>query len=247
MDNLSGHIAKVWDKWAADNDVWTTPISHEAFADIANGRYHITVTCQKDIPRAWYGDVTGKALLGLAAGGGQQMPVFAALGADVTVLDYSDKQLDAERTVAEREHYDIQIIKGDMAKRLPFADESFDIIINPVSVCYAEDAEHVWRECRRVLKPGGVLIAGFGNPFQMALDENGTVAYKLPRNPLKDNTPEELEAILAGDDGVYFSHSLDTLIGGQARAGLCLTDLYEDYHFGATLAPTYIATRTVKA
>ena len=130
MDNLSGHIAKVWDKWAADNDVWTRPISHEAFADIANGRYHITVTCQKDIPRAWYGNVAGKALLGLAAGGGQQMPVFAALGADVTVLDYSDKQLDAERMVAEREHYDIQIIKGDMTKRLPFADESFDIIIN---------------------------------------------------------------------------------------------------------------------
>jgi 2-polyprenyl-3-methyl-5-hydroxy-6-metoxy-1,4-benzoquinol methylase len=34
--------------------------------------------------------------LGLACGGGQQMPVFAALGADCTVLDYSEKQLASE-------------------------------------------------------------------------------------------------------------------------------------------------------
>jgi hypothetical protein len=33
--------------------------------------------------------VKGKRLLGLASGGGQQMPVFAALGANVTILDYS--------------------------------------------------------------------------------------------------------------------------------------------------------------
>src|SRR5690242_1272912 len=145
------------------------------------------------------------------------MPVFVALGADVTVFDYSDKQLDAEKQVAQREGYAIQIVKGDMSKALPFDQDRFDIIFNPVSVCYVEDVEHVWRECARVLKPGGILMSGFGNPFEMALDENDQVKRKLPYNPIKDCTDAELE-VLAREDGILFSHSLDTLIGGQARA-----------------------------
>lgn len=132
-----------------------------------------------------------------------------------------------------------------MSKQFPFADSSFDIIYNPVSVQYVEDVEHVWRECYRILKPGGILMSGLGNPFQSALDENGTVANKLPWNPLKSCTEKELQKLVE-EDGLLFSHSLDTLIGGQARAGLCITDLYEDYHFGSVLAPTYIATRAKK-
>jgi AcrR family transcriptional regulator len=71
----------------------------------------------------------------LASGGGQQMPVFAALGAFCTVLDYSPLQLESERVVAEREGYDIKIIRGDMTKRLPFEDNEFDIVFHPVSNC----------------------------------------------------------------------------------------------------------------
>ena len=48
------------------------------------------------------------------------------------------------------------------------------------------------------------------------------------------------------DDGLMFNHSLNTLIGGQGRNGLHVVDLYEDYHFGCELAPTYIATRAIK-
>lgn len=88
-------------------------------------------------------------------------------------------------------------------------------------------------------------MSGFGNPFQFALDENDKVAIKIPWNPLKNCTEEELEKLLE-EDGLMFSHSLDTLIGGQGRAGFCMTDLYEDYHFGSVLAPTYIATRAKK-
>ena len=85
---------------------------------------------------------------------------FAALGADCTVLDYSEEQLKSERLVADREGYGIEIIRGDMTKRLPFADESFDLIFHPVSNCYVEEVKPIWRECCRILKPSGILLAG---------------------------------------------------------------------------------------
>jgi len=244
QDEYTTQIASIWDRWADEKDPWTTPITHEAFLQAKQGIYHLTITCQKDVPAKWYMPVGNKQWLGLASGGGQQMPVFAALGARVTVMDFSEKQLAAEKMVAEREGYDIGIVKGDMSKAFPFADDSFDVIFNPVSVCYIADAEHVWKECFRILKQGGVLMSGFGNPFQMALDENDRVAHTLPIDPIK-NAQEKGSSVL-DEDTCYFSHSLDTLIGGQARAGFCLADLYEDYHFGSTIAPTYIATRAVK-
>ena len=44
----------------------------------------------------------GAKILGLASGGGQQMPIFTALGAECTVLDYSKEQLKKEEIVAAR-------------------------------------------------------------------------------------------------------------------------------------------------
>ena len=75
------------------------------------------------------------------------------------------KQLESERMVAEREGYSIQIVRGDMTKPLPFPDGQFDVIFHPVSNCYIEDVYQVWRECYRILKPGGILLAGMDNGF----------------------------------------------------------------------------------
>lgn len=94
-------------------------------------------------PHEWFGDLRGKKVLGLASGGGQQVPIFNALGAQCTVLDYSSRQIENELLVAEREGYEIETIEGDMTKTLPFEDESFDVVFHPVSNCYVEDVQPV--------------------------------------------------------------------------------------------------------
>lgn len=64
------------------------------------------------------------------------MPIFSTLGANCTVLDYSEKQLASEQLVAERENYDINIVRADMTQPLPFDENYFDLIFHPVSNCY---------------------------------------------------------------------------------------------------------------
>ena len=91
------------------------------------------------------------------------MPIFAACGGICTVLDYSDRQLASEEMVARREGYEIEIVKADMTKKFPFADETFDLIFHPVANCYVEEVLPIWKECHRVLKKGGVLLAGVDN------------------------------------------------------------------------------------
>lgn len=207
------------------------------------------LTPVKCVPKAWFPPLRGAAVLGLASGGGQQMPVFAAQGAHCTVLDFSEKQLESERMVAERENYSIDIVRADMAKPLPFADEQFDLIFHPVSNVYIEQVEPVWRECFRVLKPGGTLLAGLDNGIGFAFDdEERALRFRLPFNPLKD--PALYKASMENDWGIEFSHDIGEQIGGQLRAGFTLLDVYEDTNGRGPLheygVPTYFATRAVK-
>ena len=150
--------SKTIDRWVEEGWEWGKPVSHEEYEKAKAGTWDVKLTPVKFVPHSWLGELKGKRVLGLASGGGQQMPIFAALGAQCTVLDYSQRQLDSEKLVAEREGYDITIVRADMTKRLPFDENSFDLIFHPVSNCYVYAVLPIWRECARVLKPGGRLV-----------------------------------------------------------------------------------------
>ena len=242
--------ANAVDRLVESGWTWGMCVDHKTWLRAREGDWQVLLTPTKPVPRDWLGDLRGRRVLGLACGGGQQMPIFAAVGAICTVLDYSPKQLENDRRVAKREGYDIEIVRADMTKPLPFGDDCFDLIFHPVSNCFIEEVEPVWRECFRVLKPGGALLAGFDSFINYAVDfqDESFLKHRLPFNPLKDASQM---ADLAAEGGtVEFSHTLEEQIGGQLRAGFRLLDLYEDTNGSGFLhdmnIPAYIATRSVK-
>ena len=237
------------DKWANEGWEWGQPIDHETFEKAKNNDWSVVLTPTKPVPKEWFCEMKGAKVLGLASGGGQQMPIFSALGAECTVLDYSEKQLQSEKEVAKRESYEINLVKADMTKPLPFEDEAFDLVFHPVSNCYIEDVVHVWKECYRILKKGGILLAGLDNGINFIFDdEEEKLMNKLPFNPLKDK--ELYEKSLKNDWGIQFSHTIEEQIGGQLQAGFILTDIFEDINGQGRLhdfnVPTFYATRAVK-
>ena len=247
--NYTDINAAAIDRWVEEGWEWGRPIDHETFVRAKNGDWDVLLTPTKPVPHEWFGELSGKKLLGLASGGGQQMPIFAALGAECTVLDYSLRQLESERLVAEREGYPIRIVHDDMTLRFPFEDGEFDIIFHPVSNCYVRDVQHVWRECARVLKSGGALLSGTDHFVNYLVDDDEErIVNRLPFDPLSD--PEQMKQLEESDSGVQFSHSLTEQITGQLRAGFTLLDLYEDTNGSGRLhelnVPTMLAMRAVK-
>ena len=107
MKHYTDQNAKVTDRWVEAGWEWGQPISVETFREAQSGTWDVLLTPQKFVPREWFapflqnGKLTGTKLLGLAAGGGQQIPIFTALGADCTVLDYSDRQRRHRRICAK--------------------------------------------------------------------------------------------------------------------------------------------------
>ncbi|MGX7139906.1 class I SAM-dependent methyltransferase [Facklamia languida] len=237
------------DRWVEEGWEWGKPISHEDYVKAKNGEWKVFLTPTVAVPKDWFGDLKGKKILGLASGGGQQMPIFQALGADCTVLDYSSKQIESELKISERESYQIQVIEGDMTKRLPFEDKSFDLVFHPVSNCYVEDVYHVFNEAYRVLKKGGLFLAGLNNEINYIVDQDEKeIVFKMPFNPLKD---EKARAYMEQEDGgMQFSHNMTEQIGGQLKAGFTLLDLYEDTNGFGRLhdlnIKSYIVTKAVK-
>ena len=241
--------AQTIDRWVREGWEWGVPITHQAYLDALAGNWDVVLTPTKPVPKAWFGDLKGKRVLGLASGGGQQMPIFAALGAVCTVLDYSPAQLESERMVSQREGYDIRIIRADMTKPLPFDGSSFDLIFHPVSNCYVREVRPIFRECFRVLKPGGALMGGYDMGINFLVDEKEErIVYGLPFDPIAN--PALMAELQQSDSGVQFSHTLEDQVGGQLAAGFQITDLYEDTNGYGRLhdmgIPSFAAIRAVK-
>ena len=71
--------ARVIDGWCEEGWEWGKPIDHETYLQALQGRWEVLLTPTKFVPHAWFGELRGKKVLGLASGGGQQLPIFSAL------------------------------------------------------------------------------------------------------------------------------------------------------------------------
>lgn len=234
IDSILNHNRHAWN-WAAMNgNRWSIPVSEDIIARARTGDLKIVLTPEKNIPKDWLGDIRGKAVLGLASGGGQQGPVLAAAGAIVTILDLSPEQLQKDRTCAGTYGLNIKTIESSADNLSALSDSSFDLIINPVSNCFFPELVPVWRECARVLKAGGLLLYAFSNPinylfdFEKANRGEYVLKYKIPYSDRISLSSEEQARFIYPEAPLEFSHSLTDQLGLLMRSGFVIEDMYED-------------------
>ena len=253
--NIRDYNRYAWGRQVDLKNKFTVPVTHETIEAARKGDFAVLLTETKPVPQDWFPPFSELDLLGLACGGGQQGPVFAALGANVTIFDNSPAQLEQDHLVARQEGLQLRTVEGDMRDLSTFKDASFDLIFHPVSNVFCPEIRPVWRECFRVLRPGGLLLAGFGNSvyflFGTHIDEQETlqIKYSIPYSDLEDLDPEELDAVIEEGSPLEYGHSLTDQIGGQIDAGFVITGFYEDICPDSPISkyhPEYIATRAEK-
>jgi SAM-dependent methyltransferase len=234
--DLSEHNASAWDEESVEESPWCTPVSSETIEKARNGEIELKLTPNKFVPSSWLEGIKGKDVLCLGSGGGQQAPILAAAGANVISYDISQEQLNKDLFVANRDKLKLQTIRGDMSDLSAFEDASCDLIVNAVSDIFVRDIKKVWKECYRVLKPGGELFSGMMNPSFFLFDHadaaesgNLTVKHKLPYSDFSSISEKKRKKMVSNNVPLVFGHSLETLIGGQTNAGFAIIDLYEDW------------------
>ncbi|MFI6739431.1 methyltransferase domain-containing protein [Nonomuraea sp. NPDC050451] len=108
------------------------------------------------------GDVAGRRILDAGCGSGPLSATLRDRGAVVTGIDASAGMLAiARRRIGE--DADLHVV--DVRDPLPFADGAFDDVVASLVLHYLEDWGPTLAEMRRVLRPGGRLIASVNHPF----------------------------------------------------------------------------------
>ncbi|HSQ33986.1 MAG TPA: class I SAM-dependent methyltransferase [Peptostreptococcaceae bacterium] len=254
--NIVQHNSVAWDNQVKSENKWTIPVTSIEVEKAKKGEYTLVLTPTKPVPKEWIGEIEGKNVLCLASGGGQQGPILSALGANVTVFDNSKEQLAQDKMVSDRDNLSIRLEQGDMRDLSRFENETFDLIFHPVSNCFVNDIEKVWKESYRVLKKGGTLISGFVNPLVFIFDlyeweknDKLIVNKSIPYSDIEQLPKDQLDERIRTNDTLEFGHSLQSQIGSQIDAGFVIVGFYEDNSGGGLLdshIDTFIATRALK-
>lgn len=247
---------EAWNREVERGNRWSVPVTANEIVRAKQGDWKILLTPHKAVPSNWFPPLLGCRVLCLASAGGQQAPILAAVGAQVTVLDNSPAMLAQDQLVAKREGLTIRLVEGDMADLSIFSDESFDLIVHPVSNCFIPLVRPVWKEAFRVLNPGASMISGFINPinycFDIALQEEKGIfqlRYPLPYSDLTSISEQERIKYYGAHEPLEFGHTLEDQIGGQLDAGFHLIGMYEDTWPGEPISnylKVFIATRAIK-
>ncbi|UGY90795.1 class I SAM-dependent methyltransferase [Streptomyces gobiensis] len=170
------------------------------------------------------GDLAGRQVLEIGAGAAQCSRWLAAQGARPVALDLSHRQLQhALRIGAEG----IGLVQAD-AGALPFRDGVFDLACSAYgAVPFIADPVRVFREVRRVLRPGGRWVFSVTHPIRWALpDEPGPEGLTVSASYF-DRTPY-IEQDATGR-AVYVEHhrTLGDRVRDVVAGGFRLLDLVE--------------------
>jgi SAM-dependent methyltransferase len=181
----------------------------------------------------WLGrNVTRRRVLCLAAGGGWHAPLFACVGAHVTVVDLSPEMLAQDRKIAAERSFSIQTVESTMDDLSMFEDGQFEIVIQPVSTCYVPDINKVYREVARILAPGGLYINQHKQPVNLQAGVKFKEGYTVDRSyyhvGLLPAAPEN--SIHREPGTLEYLHRWDDLLGGLCRAGFVIEDVAEPRH-----------------
>jgi SAM-dependent methyltransferase len=229
MDKISATNRERWNALANANVEWSQPRLEYSIEEARQqiGRHSIIQ------------DVAGKRVLCLASGGGQDSVDFGLLGADVTVFDLSDIQLERDRQAAAHHGLKVNTIQGDMRDLSVFPANSFDIVWQVYSLNFVPAVEPVFCQVARVLSPGGIYFLQFANPFTQAVDDEAWDGNAYPlKHPYIDgedlthhfpdwDVPQPDGTNLTLPSPHEYRHTLSTVLNTLINTGFTLLGLWE--------------------
>jgi SAM-dependent methyltransferase len=216
------HNRRAWDALVREKQRFTVPARDEEFAN----------PLQTVDPIGWLGEIRGRKLLCLAAGGGKHGPLYAAAGADVTVVDISPAMLELDREVAAERGFALRTVEASMDDLSTFAVGEFDIIVHPVSTCYVPDIAPVYQAVARIIRPGGVYVSQHKTPTSLQAEQQPSPrGYELTEPYYRTGPlPPVTGSRLREEGTLEYLHRWEQILGHLCRSGFVIEDVIEPLH-----------------
>ena len=144
----------------------------------------------------------GERVLDVAAGNGNATLAAARRWCDVVSTDYVPALLDRGRARAGAEGLPVEFEQAD-AENLPYADESFDVVLSTFGVMFTPDQQKAAAEMARVCKQGGRIGLANWTPSSFIGEVFKLLGRYLPppagvKSPALWGTEERLRELFSG-------------------------------------------------
>lgn len=219
----SGHLERnkrVWNQLASTDSVFAKVATDEEITDplrILDGRGWL--------PRSLH----GLDVLCLASGGGWQAILYAAAGANVTVVDLSDEMLRLDDQEAARRGLNVTTVQASMDDLSQLGDNRFDVVHQPVSTCYVPSVRAVYREVARVLRTDGIYISQHKQPTSLQISHrNERQQFVVGVEYYHEGpVPRQIDESYRESGTAEYLHRWEDLVGGLCQSGFVVEDLCE--------------------
>jgi SAM-dependent methyltransferase len=115
----------------------------------------------------WLCDVTGKRVAVLGSGDNQVAFALAGLGAKVTSVDISDRQIEVAQRRAAALSLEIDFLQADVVDLHDLGNATFDLVYTGGHVAvWVSDLKRYYAEAARILKPERLVIVSEYHPFR---------------------------------------------------------------------------------
>ncbi|HUV43083.1 MAG TPA: class I SAM-dependent methyltransferase [Patescibacteria group bacterium] len=204
-----------WEKMVAEDNGFTRPwldLDPDIVRQYADGKLkNPPKPLDQMFPVSILTNVEGKDILCLASGGGQQSAVFGLLGANVTVVDIAEGQLEGDKRAAEHYGYRIKTIQSDMGDLSMLKSDSFDLVFQAPSMAYVPDVRKVYSEVARVLKSKGLYRIDAENPLSQFIEHDTAWDGKGYRITVPYSVKEKKRE---GKEVTEFRHYMEEIFNG---------------------------------
>jgi len=127
---------------------------------------------EKTIHLKLLGNLKNKKLLDLGCGGGQTSVFFAEQGAIVKGVDFSKKQIDFAKDLAEKKGVGkLSFQQGNIEDLSVFEECSFDLVNSSHTIHYVKDLQKCFDEIFRILQPKGKFVFSVLHPLNHIVEK----------------------------------------------------------------------------
>lgn len=177
-------------------------------------------------------ELSGKSVISIGCGSGEDCNQLSLKGAEVTGIDISEGLIG----IAEESYPKCQFQVMDMEK-LEFDDNSFDFAYSSLAIHYLEDWTKALKEAFRILKPGSGYLFSCGHPVYSAAEhiraDDRVSEYQLVWS--KDKTTETTTVIgdyvnrraMNFNDWICWHESIGEICSEIAAAGFVIELIHE--------------------
>jgi ubiquinone/menaquinone biosynthesis C-methylase UbiE len=166
MNEIHEVNRKLWNSWA---DWWQQRSDDEGLWAECHRQPGLVLSPQE---RHLLHDLSDKAVCVLGSGDNKVVFALSGMGAKVTSVDISERQLEIAQARAQSLGLDISFVRADVVDLAPLGDAGFDVVYTGghVSV-WVSDIKSYYAEAVRVLKHGALFLVNEYHPFRRVYEE----------------------------------------------------------------------------